>query len=158
MSYGEHLYRPNAWHWYLETTGRYWSSAARAYQIEQPENFTHVRSETDLRETLARAGFAHLAPGWSPTADDVRAEASRRMQIAFGARDAKHLEMVIANANREAIRLLRLGAANWSTEEAIRAAQLEGADKLLEAIRAASNALEPLDPIPDDYADDKRWP
>ena len=89
-------------------------------------------------------------------ADDVRAEASRRMQAAFGARDADHLAVIISNASREAIRLLRIGSDNWTAEQTTRAAQLEGADQLVEAIRAASNAME-SDP-PSNYADDSNWP
>lgn len=89
------------------------------------------------------------------TADDVRAEASRRMQAVFGARDAAHLEIIIANANREAIRLLRKGADRWTPDEAKRAAGLEGADQIVETIRAASNRIE--HDVPPDYADDRHW-
>lgn len=87
----------------------------------------------------------------------VRAEASRRMQALVGARDASHLDIIIANASREAIRLLRLGEANWTAEQAARAAQLEAVDAAIEAIRAASNVLEAMDSIPADYADDSYW-
>ncbi|MBU2531536.1 MAG: hypothetical protein KKB37_02255 [Alphaproteobacteria bacterium] len=90
------------------------------------------------------------------TADDVRAEAARRMMMLVGARDERHLEMTIANGNREAIRLLRVGADNWTPEQAARAAQLEQVDVMIEAIRAASNVLEPVPPA--DYADDRYWP
>jgi hypothetical protein len=91
------------------------------------------------------------------TAADVRAEASRRMQSMFGARDGAHLEQKIANASREAIRLLRIKADRaWTAEEAGAAAALEGADALVEAIRAASNAMEASPPA--DYADDAHWP
>lgn len=91
------------------------------------------------------------------SADDVRAEASRRMQALVGARDAHHLEIIIANGTREAVRLLRLaGERAWTPEEAMRAALLEQLDAGIEAIRAASNAME-SDP-PTDYAADNRWP
>lgn len=101
-----------------------------------------------------------------PSADDVRAECSRRMQAMVGARDADHLSIIIQNANREATRLqaIRIGipgvieGRDWTGEEAQRAAQLYGADAALEAIRAASNVLEVMDPVPSDYADDRWWP
>lgn len=80
------------------------------------------------------------------------------MQALVGARDAHHLEIIIANASREAIRLLRIGPANWSPEEAQRAAALEAADAAIEAIRAASNTLEGMPVIPADFADDRHWP
>lgn len=81
------------------------------------------------------------------TAADVRAEASQRMQALFGARDAGHLQIVLSNASREAIRLLRIKAVRaWTPEEAARAAQLEAADATIEAIRAASNVMEASPP------------
>lgn len=92
-----------------------------------------------------------------PSADDVRAEATRRMCAFVGARDVTHLQIVFANASREAIRLLRAKAErSWTAEETRRAAALEAADRAIEAIRAASNAME-LEP-PVDYADDAHWP
>ena len=100
------------------------------------------------------------------TVDDVRAECSRRMQVLVGARDAGHLAMIIQNANREATRLqaIRIGVPgvvtgrDWTEQEAQRAAALYLADAAIEALRAASNVLEAMDPIPADYASDSRWP
>jgi len=91
-----------------------------------------------------------------PTADDVRREASRRMQALVGARDVEHLSVILSNAQREAIRLLRIGADNWTAEQAVRAAELEAADAEIEAIRAASNAMEASPPT--DYVNDQHWP
>lgn len=91
-----------------------------------------------------------------PSASDVRAEASRRMQALLGARDAGHLGMLITNGTREAVRLLRKGSANWTVDEAVRAAQLEQIDIAIEAIRAASNGMEATPPL--DFRDDGRWP
>jgi hypothetical protein len=92
-----------------------------------------------------------------PTAEDVRAEASRRIQALVGARDARHLEIVVANGSREAIRLLRAKADRaWTAEEAARAAALEAIDQAIEAIRAASNAMEAAPPA--DFTADHRWP
>lgn len=91
-------------------------------------------------------------------ADAVRAEASRRLQIMFGARNDAHLNMIISNATREAVRLqnIKLAGQEWTTEQATRAAQLVAADAAVEAVRAASNAMEPNPPA--DYADDRHWP
>lgn len=92
-----------------------------------------------------------------PSADDVRAEASRRMQALVGARNAEHLAIIIANGSREAIRLLRIKAERpWTSQEAIRAVELEDLDVMLDAIRAASNAMEPSPPI--DFQAPSRWP
>lgn len=105
------------------------------------------------------ADVPELFRPWPSPIDQVRAEASRRMQALVGARNAHHLEIIIANANREAIRLLRAKLERpWTPEEAARAAELEAADQAIEAIRAASNVLEAMDPVPADFADDGRWP
>lgn len=94
-----------------------------------------------------------------PTVAEVRAEASRRMQLLVGARNADHLQIVIANASREAIRLLRIKTARpWTDDEAARAAALEAADAAIEAIRAASNTIEAMDQVPVDFATLAVWP
>ena len=106
---------------------------------------------------LRQGAWIDRLPAPQPTADDVRAEASRRMQALLGARDAGHLEILIANGTREAVRLLRVRDARaWTAEEARRAAELEAIDAAIEAIRSASNVLEPAPPA--DYAEDVRWP
>lgn len=72
-------------------------------------------------------------PSWTPppiTAGDVKAEARRRI-LAF--------------------------APEWKQLNAIREGDSELFAKL-DAIRAASDAIEAMDPIPDDYRDDKHWP
>ena len=91
----------------------------------------------------------------APTAEDVRAECRRRMRLALGARDDSHLDVLISNASREAIRLLRKGAASWNAEEQLRSDQLAMGDRLIEALRASSRTLE--DNPPADYNDDARW-
>lgn len=92
-----------------------------------------------------------------PDAGDVRAEASRRLKALVGARDAAHLETLISNGVREAVRLLRLRDERaWTPEETARAEQLRQVDAAIEEIRAASNLLEP-DP-PADYLNGRNWP
>ncbi len=93
--------------------------------------------------------------GLRPTVDDIRAEASRRLQVVAGARDAAHLQIVLANATREAVRLLRIGEMNWSQAEQARAFELESLDTRIEHIRAVSNLLEQYPPA--DFADDRHW-
>lgn len=90
------------------------------------------------------------------TAADVRIEAQRRLLTLTGARDPMHLDIVIANTTRESVRLMRKGEAGWSEREAARAAELAALDEAIEAIRAASNAMEGSPPA--DYQSDARWP
>ena len=93
-------------------------------------------------------------------ADHVRREAARRMIALVGARDERHLNVLISNAQREALRLLKKGEANWTPEEVARAAEFEQIDAAIEAIRAASNAMEAENPVPTGAAmnTDPRWP
>lgn len=114
-------------------------------------------------EKAAAADVLATLDPLGPTADDVRAEASRRMQVMFGARDANHLSQIIQNGQREAERLnnIRNGipgvlmARSWTDEEVTRAAELWAADAAIETIRAASNTME-INP-PSDYTDDSHW-
>ena len=117
----------------------------------KPANGAALPPWAEVEPKLAEAQRAERLAG-------VRAEAKRRMIVLTGARDAAHLDILISNGNREAIRLLRKGAENWTAEEAARAAALEQFDEGIEAIRAASNALEPMDPIPADFTADNHWP
>lgn len=94
----------------------------------------------------------------APTAEDVRAEASRRMQVLVGARDEKHLDQTQAKAHEEAIALLDMktsGVVLTAGQEA-RIAELRQVRAAFEAIRAASNAME-VSP-PHDFAEDRHWP
>lgn len=116
-------------------------------------DFAEALSADEIGAILGRpVEFVH-APA-PVTADHVRAEAQRRMMLATGARDPAHLAIVIQNNTREQVRLLRSPA--MTAEEAARAAELGALDDRIEAIRAASNALEPSPPA--DYRDDRHWP
>jgi len=105
-------------------------------------------------------GGLFSAPVQAPTVDDVRSEASRRMITLLGARDAAHMDLIITNGLREAARLLQKEVAGQvlTPEEAARKIALSQVDAAIEAIRAASNVLEAMSPIPADYAADSRWP
>lgn len=93
-----------------------------------------------------------------PSSDEVRAECSRRMRLLTGARDDQHLQQILTNGMREAVRLQNklLAGGEWSEQEAARAAYLKGVDAAIEGLRAASNLLEPSPP--DDFAADAHWP
>lgn len=110
----------------------------------------------------AQAGLSRERPP-SPqrpaTAADVRAECSRRMQAAAGARDEAHLSILISNGIREAQALQNqrlVQGRPWTAPQTRRAAELARASDLLDQIRAASNAMEPSPPA--DFANDRHWP
>lgn len=135
--------------------------------VDGPGGLRYVPVDPDNREyaALVAAGTPIAdPPAPAPTADDVRAEASRRMQALVGARNADHLAIIVANGTREQGRLqaIRTGIPGviapreWTEAEATRAGELWAFDAAIEAIRAASNVMEP-DP-PTDYTSDARWP
>lgn len=96
----------------------------------------------------------------TPTPDDVRAEAQRRMIALIGARDANNLAIKIQNALRETARLLEkeVSGVALTPQEKTRKQTLMTMDAAIEAIRAASNTLEAMTPVPADYTNDSRWP
>jgi hypothetical protein len=147
-------FEPHKWFWIVGgDESRAWSSEEGGWVASwEADRLSLIASLAELDEVLRRHGLA------SPivTADDVRAGASRRMQALVGARDQKHLDIIISNATREAVRLLRKGPQNWSPSEIARVKELEAADAGIEAIRSASNAIE-SDP-PANCRDDALWP
>lgn len=94
----------------------------------------------------------------TPSTEDVRNEASRRMQTLVGARDARHLELIQLKGHEDSIELLDLmsAGATLTAEQQQRAADLRYVRAAFQAIRNASNVLEPSPPA--DYTDDKYWP
>ena len=99
------------------------------------------------------------------TADDVRAEAQRRLMALFGARSPEHLQIVISNGVADAVELQEIklahiqnptANADWTLEQATRAAQLATYKTLKDTVRAASDVMEANPPA--DYKDDSHWP
>jgi hypothetical protein len=84
---------------------------------------------------------------------EVKAEAARRILARFP--DWKQ-----RNMNAQAIALLQSLILNGSltAEEQALSDSLNAAWAAVSAIRAASDAIEAMDPIPLDYADDTLWP
>ena len=85
-----------------------------------------------------------------PTADMVKQEASRR--IITIAPEYKQRNMLARSSE-----LLRIGEANWTTEQQTEVSQMQALWDQIKTIRTRSNNLEAQDPIPMDYTDDKYW-
>lgn len=89
----------------------------------------------------------------APTADDVRAEAERRI-----------LEIMPAHQQRNSLALgMEMSMAhgpdpaNWPAEQQAIHAQVMAAWAAIKALRAASNIIEAMDPIPADFRDNSYW-
>jgi hypothetical protein len=93
-------------------------------------------------------GYFSLPP--PPTADMVKQEAGRR--ILAIAPEWRQINMLARAAE-----LLRIGEPNWTLLQQAEVAAMDAAWADIEAIRAKSNAIEAMDPIPSDYAADKYW-
>lgn len=83
-------------------------------------------------------------------AQNVKAEAYRRI-IAICP------EWKQRNLTAQAVLLAEKGRSNWTDEEQAAWDAGEVIWSQISAIRAASDVLEALDPIPTDYMDDKHW-
>lgn len=93
----------------------------------------------------------------SITADDVRAEAQRRIIALTGT--ATIIDCLIKQHNAQMrateLTLIKATGGNWTIEQAAEAAALQSMADKIKAIRAASNVLETS--LPFDYADNRHW-
>lgn len=145
------------WFWIVGSDeSRAWSSAAKAYVEEWPaDRQTRILNEAELTDVLR----AHGLPGPLVTVADVKAEAQRRIVALTGATDLQSCLIKQLNANMRANELndKRLTGGELTIEEAAEAAALRGLAESIKSVRAASNEIEAMSPIPADYADDSRW-
>lgn len=94
-------------------------------------------------------------PDWTPpqlipTANMVKQEAGRRIVAIAPGWQQRNMLARIAE-------LLRIGEANLSAAEQADLAAIEAIWTTIKGLRAKSNVLEAMDPIPLDYTDDKYW-
>lgn len=92
------------------------------------------------------------------TVEHVKAEAQRRIILRTGASDLTNCIIRQLNANMRANELndIRHDRA-WTTEEAAEAEALRTLANDIKAIRAKSNVIEAMTPIPMDYTSDSYW-
>jgi hypothetical protein len=93
-----------------------------------------------------------------PGTNHVKAEAQRRIILRTGAADLTGCIIKQLNANMRANELNDIRHARaWTTEEAAEAEALRTLAADIKIIRAKSNVIEAINPIPMDYAADSRW-
>lgn len=100
---------------------------------------------------LYRADGAWIVSPIGVTPDDVKAEARRRI-IALANEDQQR------NATARGLELEHKGQDNWTAEEAAEVAAIQALWARVKSIRAASDSIETMNPIPADYTDDRHWP
>jgi hypothetical protein len=148
-------YTPKHWFWVVNgDESRAWSSAVSAYVTQWDANrTTRIDSETSLSNVLRGHGLY----GPAPSADDVRAEAQRRIMALVGAATIEACLIKQLNANMRANELNDYRHnRELTTQEAGEAAALRGLADQIKAIRAASNILEPNPPT--NFTADEYWP
>lgn len=94
-----------------------------------------------------------------PSISDVRNEAQRRIIELMGARDFEHCLIKQLNANARAVALTdkRVLGEPLTSEEQAEAQALRSMKTAIDAIRAKSNILEGMEPVPSDYTSDHHW-
>jgi hypothetical protein len=105
--------------------------------------------------TVLKNGQILDVPDWTspqpiPTADMVKQEAGRR--ILAIAPDYRQRNMLARTAQ-----LLRIGEANLTQSQRDEVLAIERVWETIQMIRARSDAIEAMQPIPPDYTDDKYW-
>lgn len=105
--------------------------------------------------TVLKNGQILDVPDWTapqliPTVDMVKQEAGRR--ILAIAPDYQQRNMLARTAQ-----LLRIGEANLTQSQRDEVLAIELVWETIQMIRARSDAIEAMQPIPPDYTDDKYW-
>lgn len=92
------------------------------------------------------------------TAAHVKTEAQRRIVGIVRAPDLMSCIVKQLNANMRANELNDIRySREWTPQEAGEAAALQGLAEVIKGVRAKSNMLEAMNPIPADYAADQYW-
>jgi len=110
----------------------------------------------DIFAEAVEGAYGNIAPYVAPepdpiTAQQVKDEAYRRIVAICP-------EWKQRNLTAQAAILAEKGRANWTADELAAWDAGEAIWQQIAAVRAASDVLEAMDPIPDDYASDEHWP
>jgi hypothetical protein len=130
--------------------------------IEDGKVVNIAKADTPLADNWIEAGAAKIGDLWDGqsftpapkppgTPDQVKAEAHRRILTLCP-------EWKQRNLTAQAAQLAKKGEANWTQAEADAWAAGEALWTQIAAIRAASDTLEALDPIPSDVSSWDGWP
>lgn len=150
-------YRPDKWYWIVDgNPARAWSSYAGAWVDTWPADaVTLIASETELSDVLRKYGLALPAP----SAQDVKAEAQRRIIALTGATSFEACIIKQMNALMRATELTNKKASGEALTDSERgeALALQSVADAIKGVRQKSNEIELLEPIPANYRDDTHW-
>lgn len=143
------------WFWLIGgDQSRAWSTRLGAFVTDWPSDRAGTVDDIYHLDRLLKA-HALVSPHIS--ADDVRAEAQRRIMALVGATTLDGCIIKQLNANMRANELNDIRHdREWTSGEAAEAAALRGLANQIKAIRVASNVLEPSPPA--NFKADEHWP
>lgn len=112
-----------------------------------------------LNELLVNNGSLVFDPPNTVRVADVKAEAQRRIIALWGASSFEDVVVKQLNANMRANELqeIRIEGGALTPEQAAEAVALKQSADDTKVIRAASNVIEAMNPIPSDYTNDSYW-
>lgn len=112
-----------------------------------------------IEQTRVVVRTTHSAASLAVQQQAVKQEAQRRIIAITGASDIMSCLTKQLNAQMRAAELSNIKAegGQLTAEQEAEAAALQALADSIKAIRAKSNEIEALDPIPADYAADARW-
>ncbi|MEM9635159.1 MAG: hypothetical protein AAGA50_27795 [Pseudomonadota bacterium] len=131
-------------------------AAGKATEAEEPVFKEPVDNSNENRVRMAVQAWLKAGgkiPEWvppAPTADQIKVEAARRiLEVAP--------EWYQRNLTARAAELAMKGGDNWTAEEQAEVAEGQAVWDKIKGIRAASNALEAMDPRPSDFATNEAY-
>jgi hypothetical protein len=110
-----------------------------------------------LPDGLPETVVAAIRAAWTPKVLAAHARAVEQARAELAATEPPPADQVRAEAGRRITAQWPL----WKQNNVLMAgdaAEIAAMRAAINAIREASNRLEAMDPVPDDFADDKHWP
>ena len=136
-----------------------WEAAFSVGKATEDQKPTYREPEDNSNENRVRMAVqawlkaGGKIPAWvppTPTADQIKVEAARRiLEVAP--------EWYQRNLTARAVELALKGVDNWTAEEQAEVAEGQAIWDEIKGIRAASNALEVMDPRPSDFATNEAY-
>jgi len=139
---------------YVTDDDQTWDVMTRSWIGGRAENVTDEVATIDAARVFLRGNYHPHPPG----ADDVRAEAQRRIIALTGATSLIETIVKQSNANMRANELndKRINGDVLTAQEQAETDGLRALADAIKAIRAASNVMEPNPPA--NFTDDSNWP
>lgn len=136
-----------------------WRTVVDLQPDYDPRIESRAKAGWQITETEALRQYTITPHARSMMIQAVKNEAQRRIIAATGTTDIMSCLTKQMNAQMRGAELINIKASGGTltAEQQAEAAALQDLADSIKAIRAKSNEIEALDPIPADYAADSRW-